>query len=412
VENVRLPFTKLLTVYSAAFVIALVGWLLNVSQLYWMAGALILLPRVTRLLAQVEHRGLSVRRQLPAAAHQGDAVRVRFHVRNLTWMPKLNLSVADELPAGLSASDPQPTPIQLAPHGADEGEYLLQLRRRGAHTLETIQVISADLLGLYTIRSRVASQSHILVYPRITSLPPEVLPADWGGGQDPMTEAQRRGEGTSFSGIRDYRPGDPLRHIHWRSAARLRKLAVVEWEDEESTSAVVAVETLRGSDRSLTSGSTTLDLAAGLAASLASVILAKGGALRLLTPGVGEWRAASTRGVGVLPELLETLARMTAESPSPLAAELQRIGSDLAPGTLVCWITATPDEHLLATVRWLRSAHLRPVVYAILPAGGAGSHSDGQAGGLWDGAAAELERAQVPVIRIAEDDELARRLLE
>src|SRR5207249_4653467 len=140
-----------------------------------------------------------------------------------------------------------------------------------------------DVLGLWELDSRCPVESQIVVYPRVTRLPPEMLPPEWGGGQAPLQSAHRQEESPSFFGVREYRPGDPLRHIHWRTAARWGRLAVVEWEAEESADVLLALEMLEGTELDLGVG-TTLDLAAGLAASLASAILGAGDSVRLLTP--------------------------------------------------------------------------------------------------------------------------------
>src|SRR5438445_13416249 len=42
--------------------------------------------------------------------------------------------------------------------------------------------------------------------------------------------APRAGSGTEMFGAREYRPGDPLRRIHWRSSARHGELIVREFE--------------------------------------------------------------------------------------------------------------------------------------------------------------------------------------
>src|SRR6478609_3685134 len=131
--------TKRLTIYLSAGIIALVAWVLNVSQLYWMAGVMLLLPYVSRQVALLEQRGLEVERQVPAAAHQGEAVQVRFLVRNLLALPKLQLSLADVLPEGLTAVTPEPVPVHLPPRGCDRAHYTLQLRRRGLHTIPAVR---------------------------------------------------------------------------------------------------------------------------------------------------------------------------------------------------------------------------------------------------------------------------------
>lgn len=398
-----MTFTKLLTVYAAAGVIALVAWILNVGQLYWMAGTLVLLPQASRLFGLLEHRGLDVSRVIPGAGHQGETLTVRFSARNRVPWPKLHLSLADELPAGLEPVDPEPAPIHLAPLGEDHVEYQVRLRRRGVHAIPAIRIVSADMLGLAVLESRVARPSEIVVYPRVVDLPARAMPPEPGGGQSPLEASSRKGEGASFFGIREYRPGDPLRHVHWRSAARWGHLAVVEWEDESSIDAVLAVETRRGTPLALDWGSS-LDLAAGLAASLASRVLGAGDSVRLLAPGAAEWRRTPQRGIEAFPGLLQALARMEDTQDENLATSIKRVAGVLTAGTLICWLTPSPDVELVSTACFLRAANFRPIIYALIDVP-AGSPSG------WDPVVAELESVGVPVVRLYRDDELVRRLL-
>jgi uncharacterized protein (DUF58 family) len=415
-----MPVTKLLTIYFAGVVIVLVAWVLNVPGLYWMAGTLFLLPHAARLLARLEHRGLVVQREMPGGAHQGDIVDVRLKVRSVNPLPKLHLSIADDLPTGLSSLHPEPLTLYLPPRGTDQVEYALQVGRRGLHTLPGVRVLSTDLLGIWTLETRVPVVSEMLVYPRVVPLPSWALPERVGGGYSPLEISERQGEGSSFFGIREYRPGDPLRHVHWRSAARWGQLAVIEWEREESVDALLAIETREGTEIELGSG-TTLDLAAGLAASIASIILSNGASLRLLAPGATEWRVAPERGMQSLPRILDVLARMKAVASSSAAAELRQVAPHLAPGTLIYWLSPVLNEAVLSTALYLRAARLQPVVYALekaLPGPGSARRrgprqaaGDGASGG-WEGMAAELESAEVPVVRVRSDDELALRLLQ
>jgi uncharacterized protein (DUF58 family) len=392
-----------LTIVAAAFAVGLVAWVLNAQQLYWMAGMLILLPQVSKWIARLEHRGIEVRRVAPAVGHQGETAEVRLHARNLLQLPKLHLSVADELPSGLESGG-EPIPLHLPPGGEDQGSYVLRLRRRGVYTIPAARVSSVDPLGLYAVESRLPVASEVLVYPRIVDLPAWAQPRQRTGGQGTRDASMRHGQGSSFFGIREYRPGDPLRHVHWRTAARLGRMAVVEWEDEESSNALIAVETARAAEIALDAG-TTLDLAAGVAASLAAFLLSSGDRLRLFAPGV-------TRGVldrDPYPEtmsgILESLARMQATEREGLPAELGSLASAIPAGTLVCWVTTILDGRLVGAARLLRGANLQPVIYALSP-GRRGESSPA------DTVVDELLSSEIPVVRLYADDELTAQILQ
>ena len=396
-----MKFTKLLTLYSAAGAITLVAWVLNVAQLYWMAGVLLLLPTACRMMSRLELRGVTVSRAPTLAGHQGESVPMRLRLRNELKLPKLGLSLKDSLPPGLTAHPAEPIPVTLQGKSEETLEYRLQLRRRGAHHISGVRLLGTDLLGVAPAEGLAAATAEVLVYPRIIELPEMALPPSRGGGQTMQEAAFRKGEGSSFFGIREYRPGDPLRHVHWRTAARLGKLAVVEWEAEESTDVLIAIETRTGSERNLADG-TTLDVAAGLAGSLASMILRDGDSVRLLAPGASEWHPGVERGVDSMPGMLTSLARMKSAAEESITSRLRLVAPHVSPGTLICILTPDPSTALVECVRYLQAARMRVAVYAL---------ETGHDVKSWDAAANEVRRLSSPVIRLNPDDAVVKTLL-
>ena len=90
-----------------------------------------------------------------------------------------------------------------------------------------------------------AGQSELAVYP--TPLPlrrvffEEAAAPGWRGQET----AQVRGSGTDFHGVREYQPGDELRHVHWRTTARTGTLSVAEYAQGASRDAVIALDLSR-----------------------------------------------------------------------------------------------------------------------------------------------------------------------
>ncbi len=399
-----MTFTKLLTIYAAALATILVGWILNVQQLYWMAGVLVLLPSVSRLYAMLEHRGLTLSRELPRTGTIGDVLAVRFRVTNTTPLPKLHLAIADDFSPGLVPEETEPVPLSLPPRGSDEVTYRVRLARRGPLSIPSVRVVSTDPLALYRLEGLHAVHSDILVYPRVVQLPADLLPTERGGGQAPLQSGQRRGESPSFFGIREYRPGDPLKHVHWRTAARTGRLSVVEWEAEESVDALIAVDT--GPDANIPySTATVLDVAAGLAASVAGEILNAGDTVRLLLSG-DTGMPVAVRGFDALSTVLERLARAKGGDPTSLAASLTEQAQQLPPGMLICCIAGAPDPALGPAIRTLVGLRMQPVVYALLPIASMeplpAEWSDLVSG--WEGAGAR-------VVRLYQDDDVVVRLV-
>ena len=70
-----------------------------------------------------------------------------------------------------------------------------------------------------------------MVLPRRYPLPPIELPGGAAFKITGETNTNAIGNSGEFVGLRDYRPGDPLRQIHWKSWARTGRPIVKELED-------------------------------------------------------------------------------------------------------------------------------------------------------------------------------------
>jgi len=104
--------------------------------------------------------------------------------------------------------------------------------RRGVIRFNDLRVLLPDPFGLFQrCRKVTAPAATLTVLPHRFPLPPIELP---GGAAFKISgEANTNSIGNSgeFVGLRDYRPGDPLRQIHWKSWARTGRPIVKELED-------------------------------------------------------------------------------------------------------------------------------------------------------------------------------------
>ncbi len=98
--------------------------------------------------------------------------------------------------------------------------------RRGPVSATGWTIGTGDPFGFFSGRIKCPDAEVALVLPRFTSF----------AGRRPVRELEaamaspRAGSGNELFGIREYRPGDSLRRIHWRSSARHGELVVREYE--------------------------------------------------------------------------------------------------------------------------------------------------------------------------------------
>ncbi len=188
--------------------------------------------------------------------------------------------------------------------------------RRGVIRFNDLRLLLPDPFGLFQrCRHIAAPDATLLVLPRRFPLPPVELP---GGAAFKISgEANTNVIGNSgeFVGLRDYRPGDPLRQIHWKSWARTGRPIVKELEDTHYPRFGLIVDTL-STDRDDTQFEQVISVAASFAAALDS----GDSLLDLMFIKNEAHRVTAGRGVERAEKLLEVLAGVTPQRSEDFTA--------------------------------------------------------------------------------------------
>lgn len=326
----------------AGLFILVVAIILRVSQLYLMAAILLLIPLVSYSLGRALMWGLACERRLPASCSEGERILVTLLVTNTGLLPKVGLRVRDRLPRWLEAVGPEALPItQLLPGEAGTATYTLEPRKRGVYTFGAAQIVSTDPLGFYGFVQDVPAAGELVVYPSL--LPLSRATAEGGGAFGPREQdgTLARG-GIDFDGVREWRPGDELRRVHWRTTARTGKLAVVEYAQGTASELSLALDLNNSAYAGTGDGPDgALETAIRMAASLALCFLREGWTVRFLAPGADAPLVLTEPAQG--PRLLEMLARANADAPQTLADVLGAVQAAGAGGGSLLYVT--PDAH-------------------------------------------------------------------
>jgi uncharacterized protein (DUF58 family) len=107
----------------------------------------------------------------------------------------------------------------IAPQGTARLVLAQPAVARGWLDMEPFRLETRFPLGLFRAWAVIIPEARCLVYPQ----PAHDAPPLPRTGRGDFGAAQR-GEGDEFHGLRDYRPGDPLRRIAWRASARHDRL--------------------------------------------------------------------------------------------------------------------------------------------------------------------------------------------
>jgi uncharacterized protein (DUF58 family) len=184
---------------------------------------------------------------------------------------------------------------------------------------------------------RVALPDTVLILPKRYVLPPIDLPGQAKYQQGGVNMASSVGQSEEFIALRDYRPGDPLRNIHWRSFARTGRPIVREFQDEFFVRTALVLDTF-GTDLEV------FEEAVSVASSFAVALETQEALLDLLFIGPAAYCFTVGRGVGQTERVLEVLAEVeaTPEKPfSDLAALV--LGHSPSVSGCVCILLAWDD---------------------------------------------------------------------
>ena len=178
---------------------------------------------VSHLWARSLARGLCLTREMRFDwVHVGDRLLERFTLANDSWLPALWIEIVDhstmpEYQTGQATG--------VGGRGSTRWHKEAICTHRGLFTLGPTSLRTGDPFGLYTVTLQYPESLPLLVLPPIVPLPTiEVAPGGRTGEGRPRIDALERT--VSAASVREYRPGDSLRWIHWRTSARRDALFV------------------------------------------------------------------------------------------------------------------------------------------------------------------------------------------
>ncbi len=307
----------------AAVFMLIVAITLNNASLYLMASVLFVLPITSLLLGFWLRRDLKFRRMVHSPGWSGEVADFMVELFNGGLMPRPRIELTDRLPAWIEPIQKPPLITHLPGRGHTTVTYSVNLLKRGIYPLSGYKVGVSDPLGLFTFTGFVGAPAEIIVYPTPENLPDLQLSGGDRFGYQDSARVTLHGHGVDPDGVREYRPGDPLRRIHWKTTARTGNLSVIEFDEMRTANLCLALDLTPGSD--VGEGlETTLEYLVRVAASLTKMAVDLGSEVSLITNGPPEWQVMANRGDDQLHRILRVLAAVQATGDTPLEAILSR----------------------------------------------------------------------------------------
>jgi uncharacterized protein (DUF58 family) len=319
---------------------AAVGADTNASLCYQTFALLACVVLVSAACTPFGRPNLSLERVLPKFGAVGERLRYRIVARNQSKRTEHALHLIEELPDPRPsfhefASTPEPgeegrnwldrtygyyrwrwlmgrnchaqiqeQTVPALPGGAERSiEAELLPLRRGVLRLTGTTVACPDPFGLFRSLRKIPGRQSVLILPKRYAMPAFDLPGSMKYQLGGVSMASSVGESEEFVSLREYRPGDPLRRMHWKSFAKLGKPIIKEYQDEFFVRHALLLDTFGGPAEE-----EIFEEAVSVAASLACTVQDQDSLLDLMFVGPQAYCFTSGRGVGHIDRVLEVLA--------------------------------------------------------------------------------------------------------
>jgi len=267
--------------FAAGITLTVASMLLGQSSLVRVGLLLCALPLITAAwMARSRYRLALVRTVSPQLVAAGQPARVRLTLTNEGRTPTGSLLLEDHLPYVLG------TRPRFVLEGIGHGwrrhvTYQVRSEVRGVFQVGPMTVRVSDPFGLVQIGRAFHTSVPLTVTPRTVPLPTIPLEGAWLGSGDNRPRAFATGSAEDVT-VREYRRGDDLRRVHWRSSARVGELMVRREEQPWQSRATLFLDNRTAAHRGQGVASS-LEAAVSAAASIAVHLTHQGYAVRLVT---------------------------------------------------------------------------------------------------------------------------------
>jgi uncharacterized protein (DUF58 family) len=349
------------------------GRILGIPELFGLATAAVVVALAALVRVRLAKSTVTISaRAVPPIVNAGEEAVLELTIEESASAGSLSSPVTLVTDRSQGAGLRQPAEIivrRLRRGERAQASFGLPTERRGPVDAGAYEAVVSDPLGLARRRLSVSRPARCIVLPRIEPLM-SVVPRglDLVGAESSVSVAERLA-GTSL--LRRYAQGDDLRHVHWRTTARVGELMVRDGGDRDNPDRIATTVLLDAGDHATPVNE--LDRAVEVAASVLSVAADESsagvsGAYRLVTTTGLD--TGGQRGYDSLQNVLIALSAVASSptrSPMRFAAAVDRLSRPDRDEVLVvvgAFGDSPPDQEVLGNLARAYSAVVLVLVVA------------------------------------------------
>lgn len=263
------------------------------------------------LASRLARRKVDFSVDVPERVRHGQDFRIEIRVTNPNRTVVRDLRFQFWTPSGLRPVGEVQFQEELLPGESTRFAQVVQPHRRGAYLLDELLQENCYPFGLWRDVKFHHPEFALLVYPKYHPLRELDIPVGMRYQPGGLALTSYLGDSTEFLSTREFRPGDPLRTIHWRSWARLGKPIVKEYGEEYFCRLALIMDTvLRDPD-----DPSPLELGISLAAAITDYLSRQEYVIDIFAAGPKLYYLQAGRSLAYLQNIMDVLACL---EPTPI----------------------------------------------------------------------------------------------
>ena len=327
----RMAATREGIIYITIMSVMFIGSILGRSNMLMLVFAMMIGPWVINgWIAFSMLKNTRARRFIPRRAMAGELVSIEVEVENRKWLLSSWLLVArDQVTHPRERFQAATLFVRIPAKQKRLGHYSVRFCQRGVYSFGPIELTTHFPLGLVERGLLCDEFSQLIVHPRLGRLTSRWRHDLWNATE--LTERRTTRAGLfddEFHRIREFRPGDNPRAIHWRTTARSGELMVREYHQSRDQELVLLVE-LWQPPHPTSSDVDRVELAISFAATVAYDQLrqSRNARLKVVVCGAHVFQFDQSSGCEILLDHLASASAAAAADIRPLIEEAAELRS-------------------------------------------------------------------------------------
>jgi len=291
--------------------------------------------------------------KLPEKVSAGQTVSVQLKVENQSRLPAYDLGLQfDSLPQYVERPDREKAMPLLGASESARFDVELVAWKRGVYEIPGVRPCTSFPFSICRSHGKGHDAGNLLVLPSFFPITNVGVPVGRRYQPGGIALTSNVGESPEYIGSRDYRPGDPYRHLDFRSWARLAKPAVKEFTEEYYCRLALVVDTFVAPGRKKGRGGfPELEAAVSLTAAVADALSRGEYIVDVFAAGPELYVFRAGRHIAHLDNILEILACVDECRSNPFETITPAITGELANITSVICVLLDWDRERAGFVR-------------------------------------------------------------